>query len=558
MTLQEHAAKLDQKGIVALLAANQNLLREYDDLQREYDREKRELLEFQKRYEEKTEQSTQQAQRILELEQQNEWFKRQLFGRKSERRILPEKVRRQLSLGERFEEEAPPPLTETIKSYQRRRGRKQPMEGSVLEAGLRFDDSVPVEEIRIPNPAIEGVDPSKYEIVSEKVTHRLAQKPGSYVILRYVRNVVKLQESGDLVCPPAPPAVLDKSLADVSFLAGLLVDKFRYHLPLYRQHQRLADTGMELCRATLTNLVHRSVDLLEPIYHALLSSILQSRVITMDETPIKAILDRKKHKMKTGYFWPVYGDQEEIAFLFAPSRASPVVKEVLGSYGGTLLSDGYKVYDSYAKATPGIVHAQCWTHTRRKFEGAQGVEPELCKIALDEIGKLYEVEDYIRTHGLKKEAKAGYRAEHSKPVVDQFFVWLQDTFQQRILLPTNPFTVAANYALERETALRVFLEDPNVPIDTNHIERQIRPVAIGRKNWLFCWTEIGARYAAIANSLIASCRLQGVDPYTYLVDVLQRVDTHPAFEVHRLTPRLWKQEFSATPLRSDVDPRKNQ
>jgi len=136
--------------------------------------------------------------------------------------------------------------------------------------------------------------------------------------------------------------------------------------------------------------------------------------------------------------------------------------------------------------------------------------------------------------------------------------WLNGVFTQRILLPTNPFTVAAHYALKRETALRVFLENPEVPIDTNHIERQIRPVAIGRKNWLFCWTEIGAHYAGIANSLIATCRLHDVDPYEYLVDVLQRVDTHPAFEVHRLTPRLWKQEFSATPLKSDLDPRKIQ
>jgi len=111
----------------------------------------------------------------------------------------------------------------------------------------------------------------------------------------------------------------------------------------------------------------------------------------------------------------------------------------------------------------------------------------------------------------------------------------------------------ARYALEREQALRVFLEDPNVPLDTSHLERQIRAIALGRRNWLFCWTEVGARYVGLVQSLIASCRLQGVDPYVSLVDVLQRIDTHPAFEVHLLTPRLWKQHFAQNPLRSDLD-----
>jgi transposase len=146
-----------------------------------------------------------------------------------------------------------------------------------------------------------------------------------------------------------------------------------------------------------------------------------------------------------------------------------------------------------------------------------------------------------------------YRGEYAKPIVDTFFAWLERTLREQLLLPTNPFTKAAQYALEREAALRVFLEYPNVPLDTNHLEREIRAIAMGRKSWLFCWTEIGARYVGIVQSLIASCRLQGVDPYVYLVDVLQRIDTHPAFDVHLLTPRLWKQHFAATPLRSDLD-----
>ena len=489
------------------------------------------------------------------LKQQNEWFKRQLFGRKSERRLLPADPQ-QLSLagvlapsGET--PETPPPPTETVKAYQRRL-RGEAGAATLDEREPRFEATVPVEEIRVPNPEVAGLSEVAYEIIGEKVTYRLAQRPGAYIILKYVRPIIKRKDTALLVCPSAPPAVLERSLADVSLLAGLLVDKFRYHLPLYRQHQRLADGGIHLSRATLTQWVQRTAALLEPIYHALLSSILQSQVLTMDETPIKAGRQRKG-KLHTGYFWPVYGDQDEIAFPYAASRAQSVVREALGEFCGVLLTDGYAVYARYAQTVNGLVHAQCWAHCRRQFVDAAAVEPTLVAQALDFIGHLYHQEAQGRERQLTAAALLTFRAEYAKPVVDAFFAWLARTLREHVLLPTNPFTKAARYVLEREAALRVFLEYATVPLDTNHLEREIRAIAMGRKAWLFCWTELGARYVGIVQSLLASCRLQDVDPYVYLVDVLQRIDTHPAFDVHLLTPRLWKQHFAANPLRSDLD-----
>jgi transposase len=406
--------------------------------------------------------------------------------------------------------------------------------------------------IVVPNPEVAGLTADDYEVIGEKVTYRLAQRPGAYVILKYVRTVIKRKATEALSCPPAPPAVLEKSFADVSVLAGLLIDKFGYHLPLYRQHQRLLHAGIHLSRGTLTQWVQRTAALLEPIYYALLSSILQSQVLTMDETPIKAGR-REKGKLHTGYFWPVYGEQDEVAFPFAASRAGSVVREALGSFCGILLTDGYSVYERFAQRVNRLVHAQCWAHGRRKFVDAERGEPTLVTQALDRIGALYEQEALIRQRGLADEAKLAYRAEYAKPIVDRFFAWLKQTLSTQVLLPSNPFTQAARYALAREPALRVFLEYPNVPLDTNHLEREIRAIALGRKNWLFCWTEVGARDVGIVQSLLASCRLQGVDPYVYFVAVLQRIDTHPAFEVHLLTPRLWKQYFADNPLRSDLD-----
>jgi transposase len=225
----------------------------------------------------------------------------------------------------------------------------------------------------------------------------------------------------------------------------------------------------------------------------------------------------------------------------------------LGSFCGILLTDGYTVYERYAQTINGLVHAQCWSHCRRQFVEAAPTEPVLVAHALEYIGALYGHEAKLRTQARSPAEQLAYRGEYAKPIVDTFFAWLERTLREQVLLPTNPFTKAAQYALDREAALRVFLEYPNVPLDTNHLEREIRAIAMGRKAWLFCWTEVGARDVGIVQSLLASCRLQGVDPYGYLVDVLQRIDAHPAFEVHLLTPRLWKQHCAAHPLRSDLD-----
>jgi transposase len=488
------------------------------------------------------------------LKRQLEWFQRQLFGRKSEKR-LREPDPAQLSLAGMLttpvsSADQPPPPTETVKTYQRRLR----LMGANLadESELWFDSSVPVQDILLPNPDVANLPSDAYDVISEKVTYRLAQRPGAYVILKYRRPVIKRKDTEALSCPPAPPAVFEKSFADVSVLAGLLIDKFTYHLPLYRQHQRLQQAGIRLSRGTLTQWVQRAAELLEPIYYALLSSILQSHVLTMDETPLKAGR-REKGKLHKGYLWPLYGDQEEVAFPFAASRAQAVVREALGKFCGVLLTDGYIVYERFAVKMKSLVHAQCWSHTRRQFVDAQRAEPRFVAEALDHIEGFYREEAYIREQGLEAEAKLAYRGEYTKPRVEAFFAWLKQTVIREVLLPSNLFGHAARYALEREAALKVFLADPAVPIDTNHLEREIRPIALGRKNWLFCWTEVGARHVGIIQSLLASCRLQGVDPYVYLVDVLQRVDTHPALEVHLLTPRLWKQHFAKRPLCSDLD-----
>lgn len=497
-------------------------------------------------------------QQVAELKRQVEWFKRQLFGRKSER-FAPEPDAQQLHLGQVLSDspdELPVPAqveAGTPVAPHSRRKRSSDCCGDDAAQASWFDEAkVPVHTIDVPNPATQGLSPEQYEVVGHKVSHRLAQRPGSYVVLKYVRAVIKRFDTQRLHCAGAPAGVIEGSRADVSLLAGMMMDKLAWHLPLYRQHQRLLAAGFRFSRSWLTQLMQQGAQLLRPIHDAQLASIKAGHVIAMDETPVKAGR-AGPGKMKATYFWPVYGDAHEVCFPHFESRRHEHVQQLLGELAPdvVLLSDGYGAYERYAART-GVTHAQCWVHCRRGFHEALDAEPAAAAEALRRIARLYKVEDEIRQARMTGPAKRAQRIEYSKPQVDAFFDWVQQQFERRGLLPSNPLTKALAYARDRQAGLRVFLEDADVPMDTNHLERALRPVPLGRRNWLFCWSEVGAQHAGIVQSLIVTCRLHGIDPYTYLVDVLQRVGQHPASRVAELTPRLWKQRFADNPLRSDL------
>jgi hypothetical protein len=330
-------------------------------------------------------------------------------------------------------------------------------------------------------------------------------------------------------------------------------------MPLYRQHRRLQAAGLRVSRQWLTQLMQLAVGLLEPIYDAQIASVLTDRVKAMDETPIKAGV-ASTGKMKTAYFWPVYGQNDEVCFFYYPDRTAKNVTDALGlkpPEGAVLLTDGYAAYAQYARKV-GLTHAQCWAHTRRAYFEAQAVEPQRAKHALDMIGKLYEVETEIRDRHLTGAAKRALRQEKAAPTVKDFLAWVDEQFESQGFLPSSPLTKALAYARERSEGLQVYLNDPDVPIDTNHLERALRAIPMGRKNWMFCWTEVGAQHVATVQSLLVTCRLHGIDPYDYFVDVLQRVDQHPDSRVAELTPRNWKRLHATNPLRSplhDIDNR---
>lgn len=499
-----------------------------------------------------------QDEKIHALQQQLDWFKRQLFGAKSEKKDFTDHPY-QATIADHFKDFSVLPETsqaekKKIITYERGTAKKQPLDGAPDGTQLRFDSSVPVEEIHVDAPELRGPHKNDYEIIGEKVVYRLAQNPASFVVLKYVSKTLKRKSTQAIHTATSPNAVFEKSLADVSFIAGMLVDKFVYHLPLYRQHQRLENNGIVLARSTLTALVKRGIGLLKPIYHSQVDNSLRSKILAIDETPIKAGKDKKgkKGKLNQGYFWPIMGEENEICFTYSSSRAMQHLKDQLGEFHGTILSDGYKAYDLYCDRVKTAKAARCWVHCRRYFEQAEAMEPEIVAIALAYIAKLYQVESQIKEHALQGDKKLSYRLAYAKPLVDAFFKWVYEQRLNPELTPSNPIMKALRYAQNQQHGLCEFLHDPDLPMDTNHVERALRCVAMGRRNWLFCWTELGAEQVGIIQSLIVTCHMHDINPYHYLVDVLQRVSTHPASQVNDLTPRRWKELFANNPLRSDL------
>lgn len=257
------------------------------------------------------------AEEVASLRQTLAWFRKQIFGSTSERRLMADPS----EMGNLFGEAAAAGEEAEVEEVVRRKSR----DGCVNEEGLRFDDTVPVKTIHVANPAAAAIPEDERVRVGEKVTHRLAQEPGLWVVLRYVSETFKRRDTGEVMAAPAPAAVLERSCADVSFLAGMIVDKLVWHLPL--QHQRLQAAGVTLSRASLTSWLLRTTALLEPIFEAQCRSVLESAVLAMDETSIKAGRSGPG-KMRQAYFWPIFGDHGRDRLPLCPVPRAPPCRGV--------------------------------------------------------------------------------------------------------------------------------------------------------------------------------------------------------------------------------------
>ena len=340
---------------------------------------------------------------------------------------------------------------------------------------------------------------------------------------------------------PLPAHPIAKCKADISILVKLVIDKFIYHLPTWRQQQRFKQYGIELKYNTLCNWINRIADLLEPLYTLLLRELTISGYLMMDETTYR-VLDNEKVKGKKshmGYLWACSNPiQKILAFNYQKGRGKKEVAHILQGYRGYLQTDGYGGYTNYGKQ-PGVIHLQCMAHTRRYFCESRSHDLKRSDYALEHFfAPLYQIERQCKAKGLTYDEITEKRQLESTAVLDNFYTWLQEELPK--VITGTPIHKAIGYTLNRFKELRVYVSDGMLEIDNNFTEGQIRPIKLGGKNHLFAGSHRGGERAAIIYSLLGTCKLQGIDPSKWLDDVLRRLPEHPESTLHKLLPQFWK------------------
>lgn len=404
-------------------------------------------------------------------------------------------------------------------------------------------------------------------LIGQEVTKQYEWQPSSLYILRHVQQKYarrpQLVESGaaphekNIVTAPKPPQPIPGSQAGPGLLAHVLVSKYADHQPLYRQERILARHGLSFSRQTTCDWARLCAELFLSLYDVSRQVVLASRAVHTDDTSVRIRDAHKKAKHK-GYFWVYYGDEAHplVFFDYTPnhSRAGPA--QVLKDFRGYVQADAFGGYDGiYLNSQGAIQEVACWAHARRKFFEARGADALRAETALTYVGQLYAVEREAKRQSadawreLAREDRdarvAALRQERSRPVLEQFDAWLAAEAPK--LLPKHPLRQAMDYTRGNWQALCRYTEQGFLAIDNNAAENQIRPLALGRKNWLHCGSDRGARTAAAIFTLIASCRRHNVEPFGYLRDLLTWLPvinaapagTFPAGVIRDLLPDRW-------------------
>jgi transposase len=384
--------------------------------------------------------------------------------------------------------------------------------------------------------------------IGEDVAEKLDYVPGVFTVERHVRGKWVCAECETLVQAPVAAHIIDKGIPTTGLLAQVLVAKYADHLPLYRQEAIFARAGFAIPRSTLGQWVGTCGVQLQPLADALRDELLKHSVLHADETPV-ALLKPGKGKTHKAYLWSYcttsYGTVKAVVFDFAETRAGENAREFLrigqaDAWRGTLVCDDYAGYK--AMFSLGVTEAGCLAHARRKFhELWDPHKSPVAEQALKFFGLLYDVEREVQA--LEPDERRRRRQEQARPIAKDFQVWLQ---AQRGRVPDGSATARAiDYSLGRWEALTRYLDDGAVPCDNNWVENQIRPIAIGRSNWLFAGSLRAGKRAAAIMSLVHSARLNGHDPYAYLRDVMERLPTQPAIRVDELLPHRWTPSSAA-------------
>lgn len=464
------------------------------------------------------------AQVTFQLEQ----LKRMIFGAKSER-FMPTDPAQATLFGV---EATAVPVTQQI-SYQRRKPtteKKQPVREAIAAHLPR------VERVIEPDDLPEGA-----RKIGEEITETLEYTPGTIHVDRLVRPkyVVDDAPSRSVVhIAPMPSLPFPKSNLGASLAAHICVSKFADHLPLYRQRGQLKRAGLDVGDSTIGGWFQATATLLDPLGDALRKEVLAQDYLQVDESPIPVQDGHNAQGIRKGYQWVYHAPlAKAVLFDYRPGRSAEFPAEMLGGFHGTMQTDGYAGYEKLA-AREGITPLACMAHARRKFEQALGNDKVRAEHAMRTIGRLYAIERQCDERDDPPDQRYRHRQLEAVPILDEFGQWLKQEIN--IAAPKSPMGTALAYTLGLWPRLRAYVADGRYLIDNNRIENTIRPLAIGRKNYLFAGSDRGARNAALMYSLLGTCKLNGVEPFAYLRDVIARIPDHKANKLNELLPYNWQ------------------
>lgn len=379
--------------------------------------------------------------------------------------------------------------------------------------------------------------------IDAEVTQELDYRPGSFFVRVISRPRFSDPKTKGIAIAPMPPRPVHKGIAGAGLLAYILVSRFCDHLPYDRQVKMLNRYGEDIVNtSTVNRWVKESINLLSIIYSRIRQKVLESDYVQADETTIK-VLDRgKKSGKHQGYLWGYHAPGEKLVLMeYAEGRAAEYPDVFLGNFRGVFQTDAYTGYDKLTRAKSGITHIGCWAHARRNFTKALESDHSRASMALDMIRELYDVEARCRNNNLGPHEIVHLRRERSLQVLEKLKLWAQQ--QEQALNPKALIAIACRYMLKRWDKLCYYTTDGRILIDNNMLENRFRPVALGRKNWLFAGNHQSAERSGIIYSILQSCALHKIEPHAYISDVLSRLPSllyAPKDKIDELLPGNWK------------------
>jgi transposase len=415
---------------------------------------------------------------------------------------------------------------------------------------------LPRVRIEVLPPEVQQDGLAAFQKVGEEVSEVLERRPASLVVVELVRPrflrktsiaemlAAETPEERPVIAEP-PERPINRGLAGPGLLAATIVYRWQDSIPLHRQESIFARDGLELARSTICGWHETLADLAAPLVDAMMKDALLQPYLCIDATGALVRVDGQESKAKRKYlqahFFVVAAPEKHILYCFSHQHNGAAVDKILGGYKGYLVADAHIIYD-HLYTSGHVIEVGCWSHCRRYFFKALGSEFARAKHALEQIKAMYRIERELKTAPRKKrEEIRQVRQEKTKPIVDAFFAWCDE--QAAIVLDDTPLSNALRYARNQRVALSRFLDDGQLPLDNNISERNLRREVLGRKNWLFLGSDVGARANTTFVSLLASCQLHGIEPWAYLRDILCLLPSWPAKRILELAPAYWKQTY---------------